>query len=60
MYFGGEEEKNILNYVDFLRLCNVINQFTGFSIDILQMVLVFLFLEVQGTFNGGKCSCWFG
>ena len=35
MYIGGEEKKNILRFVDFLKLCNVTNQFTYLTIDIL-------------------------
>ena len=35
MYIGREEEKNMLSYVDFTILCNVISRFTELFIDIL-------------------------
>ena len=35
MYIGREDEKNILSYVDFTRLRNVMSRFPELSIDIL-------------------------
>ena len=35
MYSGREDEKNILGYLDFSRLNNVIKQFPGLNIDVL-------------------------
>ena len=54
MCIGREEENNILSYVDFLRLCNVINQFPGLSIDILKICVNFLSCIAQETVNGEK------
>ena len=36
MYIGIEDEQNILSYVDFTRLCNVIRPFPELSLDILE------------------------
>ena len=35
MYIGREEEKNMLSYVDFTILCNIISRFPDFYIDSL-------------------------
>ena len=41
MYIVRQEEKNILSYVDFVRLCNVINQYPCSSINILTNGIAF-------------------
>ena len=41
VYFGGENEKNILSCVDFTRLFNFISRFPEISIDILKNYVTF-------------------
>ena len=41
MYSGRKEQKNILSYVDFNRLCNVISQFSKLNLDILKGGITF-------------------
>ena len=41
MYIGRDYQKNILSYVDFTRLYNVISRFTKSNIDILKEGIIF-------------------
>ena len=54
MYIGREDQKNILSYVDFTRLCYVISQFTRLSFGILKEGITFLFHLVQEPVHGEK------
>ena len=43
MYNGREDEKNILSYVHFERLCNFIKIFTEFNKDFVKEGITFSF-----------------
>ena len=54
MYTEREEVMNILSYVDFAKLCRVINFFPELNQTLEKMLLLSLSHQVQEPLNGEK------